>query len=369
MALVFDDKSKLQIDSELSPFVFVDYLAFTFSFVDLKHAHESNLSSLFWAPMPSYADELQVKLAKSPEQRAKLEQRYISLFDSALYQRLVVFCADVLGLKLSNWRQKGLNGYADSAHLHAFDSKEHLGFVALGGNNDTCYIQLEGKGCKALFSHTSFFRLHWWLTNILNVTHLSRIDLTVDDFNNLFDRKYASLAFRDGGFRTSKRGLSPRGGSRIITTAAGKIVNESFEVGSRQSAIYWRIYNKAAQLDLSISWFRVEVELKKIHIDVLLDISGYFAGICDFSASIISNPSFKLPVIEKIVSIDFNQKIKWLRKQAGRSLFKLSVFFDGDLKKLFGLLCPRDLVEQYNDSDDCFLPDHYKSILNEILRV
>ncbi len=85
---------------------------------------------------------------------------------------------------MSPWREKGLNGYEDSCHLTPKHSRQHVGFVALGGNRDTCYIQLEGLGCRSLVEHTSLFRLHWWL-QLLDCSKLSRIDLAVDDFHGL----------------------------------------------------------------------------------------------------------------------------------------------------------------------------------------
>lgn len=364
----FNEYDLEQIDTASAPFVFIDYLAFTFQYRDLRHAHKSDLSSLVWASMPSYKDELQAKLVKNPEQKEKLELRFQQKFNVALEDRLNVFFAHVLGLRMSNWREKGLNGYENSCHLQPFNSKEHVGFVALGGNNDTCYVQIEGEGCKHLFAHTDTFRLHWWLTEILGVTRLSRIDLAVDDFHNLFNRVYARKAFNDDAFKTSLFGRSPNGGERLIKEPNGKIVNESFEVGSRQSSVYWRIYNKAAQLGLDIHWFRSEVELKKVSIDILKNISGYFAGLCAYSASIIASSSFKVTTVKKKVAVDIHTRIKWARRQVGKTLFNIATYFDGDLEKTFGMLMPRHLVEDGGEYCGVWVPDTYKLILDEILK-
>lgn len=363
----FNQHDLEQIDTASAPFVFVDYLSFSFQYVDLRHAHKSDLSSMLWSPMPSYKDELQAKLAKNPEQKEKLERRFQQKFNVALEERLIVFCLHVLGLRMSPWRNKGLNGYEDSCHLQPLKSREHVGFVALGGNNDTCFIQIEGEGCKHLFAHTDTFRLHWWLTEILGVTRLSRIDLAVDDFNNLFNRVYARKAFYDDAFKTSLFGRSPNGGERLIKEPNGKVVNESFEVGSRSSTVYWRIYNKAAQLKLDIDWFRSEVELKKVSIDVLKNISGYFAGICVYSASIISSSSFKVTSIKKKASIDMHSRVMWLRRQCGKSLYDLALIFNGDLEKTFGMLLPAIGVDD-ESYGKIVVPDTYKLILDEILK-
>lgn len=363
----FTATNHICIDTDSAPFVFVDYLAFTFQFNDLRHCHKADLSSLIYAPMPSYRLELQQKLEKNPTRKAELEQRFKDMTIQSLHDRLKAFCLDVLGFNMSAWRDKGLNGYENSAHLHVKGSSEHLGFVALGGNNGTCYIQIEGAGCKHLFSHTDFFRLHWWLTEIIGVTRLSRIDLAVDDFHSLFNREYAKKAFNDDAFRTSVGGRSPNGGERLITEPSGKVVNESFEVGSRQSTVYWRIYNKAAQQGLDIDWFRNEVELKKVSVDVLKNITGYFAGLCAYSASIISSASFKVDSVKKKVSLDIHSKVKWARRQVGKTLFDIAVYFQGDLEKTFGMLMPTQNIDDGATFGKINVPDSYKLILDEIL--
>ncbi|STG68619.1 replication initiation factor family protein [Escherichia coli] len=62
-----------------------------------------------------------------------------------------------------------------------------------------------------------------------------------------------------------------------------------YTFGSRQSRVYWRIYNKALEQKVSGTWNRSEVELKGVPVDVLLDIAGYFTGLCDYAAQI--NPA------------------------------------------------------------------------------
>lgn len=364
----FNSINMEHIDTSSAPFVFVDYFAFTFQFNDLRHCHKSDLSSPVFAPMPSYKLHLAKKIEKNPARKADLEKRFQQMTNVALHDRLEAFCAYVLGFKMSAWRDKGLNGYENSAHLHVKGSTEHLGFVALGGNNGTCYIQIEGSGCKHLFSHTDAFRLHWWLTQILSVTRLSRIDLAVDDFHDLFNRQYAKKAFKDDAFRTSVFGRAPNGGERLITEPNGKVVNESFEVGSRISTVYWRIYNKAAQQGLDIDWFRSEVELKKVSVDVLKNITGYFAGLCAYSASIVASDSFKIDTFKKKASLDMQSRIMWARRQVGKTLFDIAVYFQGDLEKTFGMLLPLEKIDDGQTYGKINIPDSYKLILDEILK-
>ncbi len=94
-----------------------------------------------------------------------------------------------------------------------------------------------------------FIPLHWWL-DLLGCSRLSRIDLAVDDFHGLFGREYAKKAYSDDAFRTARAGRAPNGGERLVSEPNGKIINESFEVGSRESRIYWRIQQGCS------AWFR-----------------------------------------------------------------------------------------------------------------
>ncbi|NRB69768.1 MAG: replication initiation factor domain-containing protein [Vibrio sp.] len=348
---------ELQIDTDASPFVFVDYLSWTIPFSSLRHAHKSDLGSVIWAPLP----KPDYRMARNPEQKEKLMELYRSKWNVAMMERLEVFCLHVLGLRMSSWRGKGLYGYDDSCHLMAKHSNKHVGFVALGGNRGTCYFQIEGLGCNHVFEHTTAFRLHWWL-ELLGCNRLSRIDLAVDDFHGLFGREYARKAYSDDAFRTGDKGRSPSAGERYFAEPNGKVINESFEVGQRSSRVYWRIYNKAAQLGLDMSWFRNEVELKDMPIDVLLDISGYFAGLCAYGASIISFAPVKVVTKKKQVALDLHGRIKWARRQVGRTLFDIAKYFDGDLGKVFGALVSSELHD-----DQLQLPDTYQKLLDEIM--
>jgi phage replication initiation protein len=203
--------------------------------------------------------------------------------------------------------------------------------------------------------------LHWWL-DLLDCNRLSRIDLAVDDFHGLFGREYARKAYADDAFRTSDRGCGPSAGERYFAEPSGKVINESFEVGNRKSRIYWRIYNKAAQLGLDMFWFRSECELKEMPIDVLLNINGYFAGICAYSASIVSSSPVKVVTKKKQVALDIHGRIRWARRQVGRTLADIAKYLDGDLEKVFGMLVSKDLHEDLLD-----LPDTYKHIIKEIM--
>ncbi|EBN6690280.1 phage replication protein, partial [Salmonella enterica] len=117
---------------------------------------------------------------------------------------------------------------------------------------------------------------------------LSRIDLCFDDFTGNFDTAYALTAYKDRAFLTGK------GGRVQVLDVRRPVVGDTLKgdtvyVGTRKSEVYWRIYDKALEQNIDgITWYRSEVELKKVTVDVLSNVDAFFVGLCDYSASVVS---------------------------------------------------------------------------------
>ncbi|HGS4438392.1 TPA: replication initiation factor domain-containing protein, partial [Vibrio cholerae] len=95
------------------------------------------------------------------------------------------------------------------------------------------------------------------------------------------DAKYAEKCFYEGAFRTSTRGQGPSLVDHRRVTEKRVYLEEATIVGSRSSAVYWRIYNKKLEqkiTDPDLIWYRNEVELKKCDIELLADPAASFAG-------------------------------------------------------------------------------------------
>lgn len=268
--------------------------------------------------------------------------------------RLEQFVIRVLGLRLGATRNYGRFFYTQSRELLDKKGKVSVGWIAFGGNDDTVYFQISGTGCKHVFSHTNGHRLHHWLS-FFDVKVLRRIDLFYDDFDGNFDCKYAELAYRDGAFKRSKGGKNPRYSETYDRDDTG-LLGEIVRIGSRTSLVYWRIYNKALEQGVNQTWYRTEVELKDVSIDVLLTPAKHFAGLCRFSESInlsdkfAVNPIFKL---KKSVELTLEAKTRWLRRQCGRAIYDLveDWMLSGEevLTRLSGKDCkhiPKDRAEE-----------------------
>ncbi|WP_281188619.1 hypothetical protein [Vibrio harveyi] len=85
--------------------------------------------------------------------------------------------------------------------LTSANGEDFCGFVGIGGNNDTVHFQINGKGCKHVFARRAPWSLHDWLTNVLGVQTLARVDLAYDDYDGIFDCEYARTAPTEGSHR------------------------------------------------------------------------------------------------------------------------------------------------------------------------
>ena len=364
--------------------VHIDYLCFTFAVKDLRHCHKaiqrlhkheeykglapkSLLQRHSRAPKFPAPPEFNPTLAKTAEDIEAYNNAFDVCYRTYLEDCLRIFTNQVLGLSLSAPRGLGFQFYTESMKLTSPDGEDFCGFVGLGGNNDTVHFQINGTGCKHVFARRAPWSLHDWLTNVLGVQSLARVDLAYDDYDGIFDCEYARKAWNDDAFRTADRGRGPvlHEDMTIASMTNGKpnYTKEQYSVGSRTSRVYWRIYNKALEQKLAntgLVWYRSEVELKKWNIDVLLDPAGAFAAINDFSASISTAKKFNTkPAPTKRAALDLLASAHWMRRQYGKILNSLIEFHEGDIETVVGSLV--------RDGTKFTFPDTYGKLVTHIL--
>ncbi|EPR4992587.1 replication initiation factor domain-containing protein [Vibrio navarrensis] len=366
--------------------VHIDYLCFTFAVKDLRHCYNAvsrlHASEIYKGPFkPKGLLERHCRAPKfpappvfNPTLATSFEdiESYNSAFDicyrNYLEECLRIFVTQVLGLSLSAPRGLGFQFYTESMKLTSPCGEDFCGFIGIGGNNDTVHFQINGTGCKHVFSRRPPWSLHDWLTNVLGVQTLARVDLAYDDYDGIFDCEYAYKAWRDDAFRTADRGRGPVLHEGNVIASIGKdgkplYTKEQYSVGSRTSRVYWRIYNKALEQNLAqtgLVWYRSEVELKKWNIDVLLNPAGAFAAINAFSASISTSEKFNTkPVPTKRAALDLLTSAHWMRRQYGKILNSLIEFHDGDIETVIGSLV--------RDGTKFTFPDTYGKLVTHIL--
>lgn len=322
--------------NNLSKLVIVDHLGFTVplsSFKNLERAGADCTKENQWEKMPSSRDWSD--LPEGTERQEAIE-RFNQASYEALFERMKQFTNRILRLSISAPRDKGLHGYQNSFRLLDSSGRVELGFIGIGGNANTVYFQISGTGCKHLFDFISPFALHFWLAKVLQVSHLTRIDLAFDDFDGNFDCEYAIKAYHDNAFQGFRGGPIPKmipcpeyQGSELV----GYIV----KVGSRKSNTYWRIYDKAAEQGLKGQvWYRSEVELKNFNVDALLNPAMAFAGLNPFAASMNLENGSQLRRSVKRAALDMAGRIRWAKQQCGRTLSDILEAFQGDISATLG---------------------------------
>ncbi|GAB1110733.1 MAG: hypothetical protein SwBeaMacB_13800 [Shewanella algae] len=239
-------------------------------------------------------------------------------------RRLEQFVIRVLGLRLGSPRTFGRFFYTHSYELFDPKRKHVIGFVAFGGNKDTVYFQISGKGCKYVFNHTDRYRLHHWL-NFFGVKQFTRIDLFYDDFDGNYSCKHAEIAYNDNAFRRRNGGPNPDIDPQTRRNG-NKIKGEIVRIGSRSSDVFWRVYNKALEQSYDGVWYRSEVELKRCSIDCLLSPAKTFAGLCDYAASVNLDADDAKTLVfkqKRKTAIELQSQLKWIQRQCGRAIYDL----------------------------------------------
>ncbi|ELX5457621.1 replication initiation factor domain-containing protein [Salmonella enterica] len=255
------------------------------------------------------------------------------------------------GLHLGVFRGYGRYNYHDHAPLYAYNDTDRteLGVLYVGGNDNTVFVQINGHGCKHVFSGTSPEHLHKWFTH-LGIMKINRLDLCVDDFDDVFTVEHAFRDFKNDAFYRGR-------GRRISSTKGYKYTigdEESLRIGSRKSLLFWRIYNKALEQGLDLIWNRSEAELHEVTVDILLDIRGYFTGLCDYAAQL--NPAeprkinpFKPSLFDKRLALhSFDSSVKWLRKQGSKKLAAVLHVLGGDIEAFIKTVIKEEHIQDEN---------------------
>ncbi|HEM7510909.1 TPA: replication initiation factor domain-containing protein [Providencia rettgeri] len=351
--------------------VFIDFLAFTTPVSAFKDIHTYQKKGFEWRKYPAVPDPRNFKpesfadesIGLTPEQ----SNNYMNALTDCYYDRLKVFLSDFFGLTMGVPRGRGGHFYDNSASLYSYDGNyDSLGTVYFGGNKDTVYIQISGKGCAHVFSYTTPEEIHNIL-NFLDITTLKRLDLATDDYTGIFSCNAALRDYKDDAFYVG-HGPKPCIETAFAISADGEPTKEIVTVGSRRSRTYWRIYNKALEQKVTGIWYRSEVELKEMPTDILLNISGTYTGICAYSSQInIAKPQ-KINKGQGRKAVDsIENAMRWIRKQGSKTLAKVFHLVEGDTSKFIDLLIQREHLNDLNLQLD--IPIIYQDILREKLNI
>ncbi|WP_170111853.1 replication initiation factor domain-containing protein [Photobacterium frigidiphilum] len=355
-----------------------DWLSWSCPISNFKTIHKAGKSGIKvednpdFTPMPK--PDYKSMSGKSRTAASELYKRQYLLI---LMARIRQFCTGVLGFDCGPNNGKGKNFYTDSFALITPDGLR-AGTVNFGGNNNTVFFELSGVGSSYVFDNNrrrvcdsrylSPFTLHFWLSVVLDVQVLSRIDLCIDFFDDYLTVDLARKAYIEGAFRRCT-GKYPKCSNVYSNSIDGELLGDTFYVGSRQSNVCWRIYDKGLQMESDVNWVRAEVELKKVSVAILLNMSGTFSGLCEFAASLESAKPVKLSIPKNVkkAALTLVQKTNWLRHMCSSSLSALLTHCGGDIGQVMGLILrPTDLDDlvMHEVLDRISVPPSYSNLIN-----
>lgn len=196
-------------------------------------------------------------------------------------------------------KQGGMFGYSHSATL-LLDGYS-AGVVCWGAANHGCYVSFSGAGCAAVDFHQLYKVL-----GKLRGCKLTRLDIALDDLTgNAFDVLRAKEWALEGKFtkRRPPRYCYIESGSLSAADVRDKkrrygfdpSHGRSFYVGSRESGLMCRFYEKGKQLqdEAHPDWQRAEVEIRNVDriipFEALLNLDAYFAGAYPVLAELLSS--------------------------------------------------------------------------------
>ena len=354
--------------------VFIDFLAFTTPMSAFKDLHTYQEVGFQWRKYPCVPNPLfycsQHYSCGNNGNRALTDEqsaRYLADLNQCYFDRMKLFFADFFGLSMGIPRGRGGHFYDNSAVLYSdMGGYEPMGTVFFGGNKDTVYVQISGKGCAHVFSYTTPKRIYNIL-NHLDITELKRLDLATDDYNGIYTCQGALRDYKDDAFYTGK-GPKPCIETAFAINADGEPTKEIVTVGSRQSRTYWRIYNKALEQKVSGVWYRSEVELKSVPIENLLNISNVYTGICAYSQQINIAKPIKIMRGKGRKAVDsLENSLRWIRKQGSQTLAKVFHFVQGDMNQFIDLLIQPQHLDDLNLQLN--IPYQYQNLLREKLTI
>lgn len=242
----------------------------------------------------------------------------------------------------------GIHGYR---HAYRFSTVEGelLLTVGIGGQNNTVFFGLTGKGC--LYAKDGWeARLHQFLDEVAVNSKITRIDLAHDDFEGQYSSFHScNQKESDDAF------MLPKARNRPAVRFAGEVKhNDPYDkgltiyIGNRLNGKLFRGYEKGKQLGDKLSrWFRSEVEIHAksvfIPLEVLLYPTQFFAGAYPYNMELVDlakkqkgakspQESKRFPILKKQGQISLSRAVEIVQTQFGKYFKVFGELFTKDDK-------------------------------------
>lgn len=185
----------------------------------------------------------------------------IDWFSFTLHDFSLDHAKTLLGLKHITWiDMPGARGYKDKLYFNGINI-HYNGSDVMG-----IWVEMSGSGCRAFED----FSIVSWRTLIdeciyNNGIHITRLDMAFDDHTGVFPIDKIMEDTRNEHF------VSPSRWWETVYSSKG----ESLYIGSPQSLIRFRFYNKAAERGFTdeTHWIRLEMQLRDERAEMFLSLS------------------------------------------------------------------------------------------------
>jgi phage replication initiation protein len=276
-----------------------------------------------------YESLLGVSFDISPGEGILKPQLDLKYGDRFLLQLKQWFIKLDCGIQVEEARGFGGRFYSNSCtmvYTSGSDGCRNLGTVYFGGdsNKNTINFLFTGEACDYLNMHGFMRKLYVHLGDY--DTKLTRVDLAIDFKKGEYTVTDIHDWHRLGYFNTG--GRTPDFSD--INFIKG--CERTFYVGSRQSAKFFRAYEKGHQLgDMSSKWVRYEMEYKSkndavLPLDMLVNCAEYFKSAYPAFEKIDSkflnevDPKFIISTVKEKTKIYLDECVSNVRQAYGRVL-------------------------------------------------
>lgn len=178
----------------------------------------------------------------------------------------------LLGLESVTWDTiKGAHGYKDRLYWNCISIHYN------GSPDQGVWLEMSGQGCRAFetIGHGDYDFLFRLVIDNLTQLHLTRLDVAFDDHTGILDLDTIIQDTLSGNYVAKAKSWE------CIQSSKGT----SVVIGSRQSPVLIRIYDKAAERNITDGshWVRVELQLRDERclqfVMQPFDIGETFAGV------------------------------------------------------------------------------------------
>lgn len=158
---------------------------------------------------------------------------------------------DFIGLESVPWQQtKGAHGYKDRLYWNCISIHYN------GSPDQGVWLEMSGQGCRAFetFGHGSYEHLFREILRNKDLMKITRLDVAFDDHTGLLDMNVLTFDTLSGHY------IAKATAWEVIQSNKG----QSIVIGSPQSAVLIRIYDKARERNCGSGthWIRIELQLR-----------------------------------------------------------------------------------------------------------